>query len=109
MPRLNRLHQNRVTHPTAIESAHVEAYVEQLQKSPASAKGARHGVVPKSTRVDRQLAGAGDGQRADALPPRSIQRRYASPGNPFIPTGHGPRIARGMVMRCARQMLYDAL
>jgi hypothetical protein len=27
-----------------------------LQKSRASAKGARHGVVPKNTRVDRQLA-----------------------------------------------------
>jgi hypothetical protein len=30
-----------------IESAHVDAYIEQLQKSLASAKGARHGVVPK--------------------------------------------------------------
>ena len=49
---LLRICARGATHFTAIESAHVDAYIEQLQKSRALAKGARDGVVPKSTRID---------------------------------------------------------
>jgi hypothetical protein len=71
-----------VTYPAAIESVHVDAYIEQLHKSRASPQGARHSIVPKSTPVDRQLAGAGDSQRANAPPPRSIQRLTRVQGTP---------------------------
>ena len=81
------------------------SYIKTLQKSRALPKGARRGVVPKSTYVNCPLAGAGDGRYTDDQQPRSIQRCYAAPANLFIPTGHGRRITGGMVMRCARQML----
>ena len=48
MPRLNRLHQNRVTHPTAIESAHVEAYVERLQNCLRRRRALAMALCPKT-------------------------------------------------------------